>query len=281
MNRLISALETLGIAGSRIQPFFVYETGQSFLCASTGRDVLDLWFLLFQVSTRSNYLPVILGDQEALADHQDRLQNLQVAQDTDVIAVTPIIDASMSVEPEDWFRNRAHAFDRRYGLSLATDEPTIIPTPSPQPHMNRSFEWKLASDPYTFEPNTFTIPTRLIYPDVSQDGQEISIEPADSVFIGLFPTQTVWHIPAYLANDGPNDAPSTAEHMIVWRWWYQRHLAVIVGNALNKIEGWSVPPDKLSARRLNWEMMVYCLDYDTDRIDTSERAAKVLQFAWS
>jgi hypothetical protein len=279
MTELASLLDTLGISSSNLTPFIRYDTGLSFLLTIDGANALPTWYSLRQVSAKSGFLPVLLGDHDSYREHEYLLKEFLL--DEDHIPVTASIAAALVADPLAWFRSQAQRLDRLYRTSYAIQEPPFVVEPPRSGLASSPPIWRLKSDPYIPEPNTFGITTELIYPQAEDINPILRIQPAPTIYLALFPTQTAWHIPAYLPSRVGNDRLSVEDQLVVWRWWNSRYQAEIVGGTCVSIEAWvTLPPADLQhSQRLAWEQQVYCPDVIT--LVTELPTDLIDAFVWS
>ena len=285
MMTLASVLNTMGITSSRITPFLPYDTGESFLLTTDGADALATWYGLRRAAPRTGFWPILLGDVDSYRAHDDHLRAILRKNGSNHVPVTSRITRSLAIDPLGWFRLHAQHHDRHSQSAYAAHEPPFVAQNDRVMLDAAPPVWRLQSDPYMVERNTFAIPTEVLSPHADDTDAHMRIQPAPIVYLALLPTQTAWHIPAYLDYGGVNDSPSVDGQLLVWRWWKSQYHAEIVGIAGNGIEAWVVAPprDPQRSARLAWEHEVYCPDVITQVNDlpTDVTDAFVWRFWWN
>ena len=183
------------------------------------------------------FRPVIVGDEEEFDFFADQFECAEQTHDE-------ILDASRTIIPDDFFKERA-AEDPEYYQAEPGD---------PAPNESESGELTAHLNPLTRKPKPW-------------------------VFIAKIPGRDASHIPAHFRYGGWNECPMPGEHVAVWKYWEEKYGAEIVCVTHDIIEAKVANPPKNfeQAYVLSQEQFLYCADIVHQGVQTLENLAAMLQ----
>jgi len=213
-----------------------------------GRDAERCWQALRAQVVTSGYWPVILGkddDFERVTDHLTRRYTRSMSVAT-MLADTATIDA------EEWLRAALQMQD-------SEDEP-----------------WDTTEGEFAVRgswPTDMAPSTTISVPYHWQ-----THEPYPHIAIGLVPTTTSWHLPAYLRVGDYNACPNPAEHASVLKRWEEQYGAEVVSMTHDTIELRVAhpPTNREHAIALAYEQFAYCSDIVDQGVGTLDALAATL-----
>lgn len=213
----------------------------------SGSEAINQWNHLRQLTEKSKYYPLVLGADEEIKWHQHSWQPYVISSDEiiDRDAVSAILDRASKLNAENWFRDTAKQLyeDQYENEELDGGNPLEIIT-------NEILgDW---DDNDIFPSESFSIPY-----DGIPGGQ-----PLELVEIALIPTQTCWHVPAYLNFGNWNSCPIPEEHVCLMKRWHDLYGAEVVGITHDVVEmRVNKPPlNRDDALSLAKEQYLYCND---------------------
>jgi Domain of unknown function (DUF4253) len=212
------------------------DSSQVYGLTVNGSAAIDRWNYLRQLTGKSNYYPLLLGCEAEIDCHRESFEDWD-------ISISKVINYGSVIDPETWFADKAQqAYDDRCMYEeLAEGNPLELLT-------NKILgEWDKDVPPS----GDFTIPYDIL-----------SGEPLETVEIALIPTQTCWHIPAYLNFGNWNSCPDPEEHICLMKRWYDLYGAEVVGITSDVIEMLVTKPplNRDDALSLAKEQYLYCND---------------------
>jgi hypothetical protein len=153
-----------------------------------------------------------------------------------------VLEKGASLQPEIWLQERA-ASDPEY------------------------YEPIHGSWPSSIEPHGFVIHT-----------DTLSGHPLPEVYIGAVPTSNSWEVFAYLAYGDWNECPSPHEHVAMFKYWFNRYEAEVLGISTDTIECtvFRPPTTRDGALALAQEQFIYCTDIVGQGTQTLENLAALL-----
>jgi hypothetical protein len=94
--------------------------------------------------------------------------------------------------------------------------------------------------------------------------------PHPEVFLALVPAAEAWLAPAVLKPGGYNNCPDAAVHVAFFRYWFERHGAVLttVADSIIELQVESPPRVLEAAHKVAFEHFVYCPDVVYEGIGT-------------
>jgi hypothetical protein len=213
----------------------------------SGSEAVTKWERLRQLTDESSYYPLLLGADEEIKRHQESWEPYPIStgEIIEIDAVSAILDRASKLNPENWFRDTAQQLyeDQYEDEELDGDNPLEIIT-------NKILgDW---DDDDIFPSESFSIPYCGI-----PGGQLL-----ESVEIALIPTQTCWHVPAYLNFGNWNSCPIPEEHVCLMKRWHELYGAEVVGITHDVVEMRVAKPplNRDNALSLAQEQYLYCND---------------------
>lgn len=222
------------------------DSGRVYGLTVNGAEAIDRWNYLRQLTDRSNYYPLLLGDDEEVERHQDSLEIPDVS-------IGEIIERGSHLNANDWFRDRAQEI---YDDMCAFEELLgTVDDGDPIEAVTNSLlgEWEDDVPPN----HQFRIPL-----DNS------------TVTIALIPTQTCWQVTPYLNFGNWNSCPAPEEHICLMKYWYEIYGAEVVGITGDIVEMRVAKPplNQNDALSLAKEQYLYC----NDIVDQGTQTLKIL-----
>jgi hypothetical protein len=144
------------------------DSSQVYRLTVDGAEAIDRWNYLRELMDRSNYYPLLLGDEEKIERHQELLGF------SSSVSIDEIIDRAATLDSDEWFREKAHQMyeDLYLDDNLADRQPLEVLTKS----LLGNWKDDIPANEY------FTIPFNIS-----------SRQPLKKVTIALIPTQVCWH----------------------------------------------------------------------------------------
>lgn len=169
-----------------------------------------------------------------------------------------IIEASLKINVETWFRNKM-----QYNQDLSAMDATDLDEDYDEDE-DDLFEVSWNSEP---APATFSLATDIL-----------TGKPLTQLFGIEIQTDTAWHIPAYFKYGGWNECPEPEAHCAVWKYWEEKYGAKIVGVSNDVIEAYvdNPPQTEDEAMQLAMEQYLYCNDIVDQGVETVANLAATL-----
>lgn len=215
---------------------------------TTGRDAERCWHALYEHVSTSGYWPVILGNNDELLWITKTLSDRH----TRNMSVPAILANSATIDAEEWLRTELEMQDTE-------DEP-----------------WDTTEGDFAL---------RAPWPDDVQPSTSITVpynyaagKPHEHIAIGLVPTHTSWHVPAYLRFGDFNYCPSPAEHASVLKHWEEQFGTRVVSMTHDTIElrVTNPPTTREDALALAYEQFAYCSDIVDQGVGSLDALAATL-----
>jgi Domain of unknown function (DUF4253) len=201
-----------------------------------GSEAIGRWHSLRQITDESKYYPLLLGSEAEIDCHRESFEDCDVS-------ISKIIKYGSVIDAETWFIDKAQqTYDDRC-MYEELPEGNLIEVLT-----NEILgEWEDEVPPS----NGFTIPYRTL-----------SGQPLETVAIALIPTQTCWHIPAYLNFGSWNSCPAPEEHICLMKHWHETYGTEVVGITQDVVEMLVTKPpmNHNDALSLAKEQYLYCND---------------------
>jgi hypothetical protein len=222
-----------------------------------GGEAIEQWITLRQKLDAINYYPLLVGDEDEIGYHLDCIEDLS-DDSYQFISMEELIQEVTNTNSDQWLIDRAQYLyeDRQEWDTVELGEPLTVLT------KDILGEWRTDIVPS----NDFSIPYNH------------QRQPIDRMVIALIPTQTGWHIPAYLNFGAWNDCPDPLSHMVMMKRWQEQYGAEVVGITHDVVEmRVSNPPlDQYQALTLAQEQYLYCSDIVEQGTQTLSVLAGVL-----
>lgn len=247
-QQILATIHTYNIDGQ--DPRMLADLPEPILYfVTTGRDAERCWDDLYNHGPATGYWPVILGNNDELI----RITKLLSDRYTRNMSVPSILANAATINAKEWLRAELEMQDS------SEDEP-----------------WDTTEGDFAL---------RAPWPDDVQPATSIVVpynyatgEPHEHIAIGLVPTGTSWHIPAYLRFGDFNSCPSPAEHASVLKRWEEQFGTRVVSMTHDTIElRVANPPNtREDALALAYEQFAYCSDIVDQGMDTLDALAATL-----
>jgi hypothetical protein len=264
MESLRALLRQAGIYASSVAPLFGSGPDEVFGLVVQGAQAVSTWQRLRERVEQTEYWPVLLGDDAALAHLRDVVKRLS--------RLTPekILAEAETIDPVTWFENRY--LDELDEVQTYRDE---LDNPQDQAYWDRLLAVKgaLRGLPQGPWPDEFSPQTRFWIPSQSSGG-----EPLPRVHVGLLPTRLGWQSPAYLRFGAWNNCPSPGENVALLKYWQDCYGAEVVGIAGDVVELQVARPPQTQedALRLAKQQFLYCQDIVVQGTETLQGLAAAL-----
>jgi len=239
-NELATRVRQCGIDPAGFRLYFGQGDEAIYGFTSTGRDSVNVWKKLTAAVDRTGHRPVVLGVDDDLSFHKELIEEFG---DQNSSGVRETIRLGEELSPDEFLKSAANNWiddDDEFNIADYHGE---WPGPAPQ--------------------QGFGITTLSNVP---------------LVHIGLAPTVTPWHLPAYLRFGGWNDCPPPSAHVAMFKYWYEKYGAVPVNMTHDVVEMYVAKPirSKEEAISVAEEHFWYCTDIVMQGTETIEALAATL-----
>ena len=244
-NELRELLNNHSIDTRSLRLLWEIDAKQVYGLTVPGAEAINQWHTLRQLTEESKYYPLLLGEEENIDGHIDSWDAYDTPDDRikpNTIESTIRLGDSLNAEKCFQARSQELYDDMCDYKKMPSGDPLEIVT-------NLVLgKWKNKVSPN----NCFYIPYRR-----PRNGDFL-----ETVEIALIPTQTCWHIPAYLNFGAWNDCPHPEEHVCLMKRWHELYGAEVVGITHDVVEMYiNKPPlTKEDAIALAKEQYLYCSD---------------------
>jgi hypothetical protein len=168
-----------------------------------------------------------------------------------------IIDASLNINVEKWFRDRMAETQDEWGMENDFNYDNEDDEDADDLEWTGEAQAKLG----------FTLASDVLTGEPIQDlaGLEISVDEN-------------WQIPAVFKYGGWNECPEPADHCAIWKYWQEKYGAKIVGVSYSIIEAYVERPPQTQEEvmQLAMEQYLYCPDIVDQGMETVENLAALL-----
>lgn len=167
-----------------------------------------------------------------------------------------IIEASLKINVETWFRDRMRYAQDELGMGTDSDEDDFE---------DEEFEnqWSAESGGGI----SFSLATDIL------TGKPLN----DLVGIEIY-AKAGWHIPALFKYGGWNECPEPEAQCAIWKYWEEKYGAKIVGISNDIIEAYveNPPQTQEEAMQLAMEQYLYCADIVDQGVESVANLAALL-----
>ncbi len=187
---------------------------------------------------------------------KDNIEYIKEAMSYSELNPQDIIDASLKINVETWFRDKMRYAQDESAMESDFDEDEMEEDEFDyqfDSESGGSISFSLATDILTGKPLTDLV------------GVEIHADAA-------------WHIPALFKYGGWNDCPEPEAQCAIWKYWEEKYGAKIVGISQDIIEAWveNPPQTQEEAMQLAMEQYLYCGDIVDQGVETVANLAALL-----
>jgi hypothetical protein len=187
---------------------------------------------------------------------KDNIEYIKEAMSFSELNPQDIIDASLKINVETWFRERMRYAQDELGMENNFDDDEYDDDEFEDESMDASrgkLSFTLATDILTGKPLTDLMGVEIV---------------ADEC----------WHIPALFKYGGWNDCPEPEAQCAIWKYWQEKYGAKIVGISHDIIEAHVENPPKTpdEAMQLAMEQYLYCTDIVDQGVETVSNLAHLL-----
>ncbi|HEX3356756.1 MAG TPA: DUF4253 domain-containing protein [Tepidisphaeraceae bacterium] len=246
MDSLKQILQSSGIACADWDVLTSTDRGDIlFFTSAGGKSAIDLWQQLMDLAGRTKHWPVLLGEEEDIANHRELSEmNNGLIQET--------LDFANKIEVPSWFALKE--------AERLEDFKKYNPGEDPANFLTPVGDWPDSIMPS----NNFFTPF-----------DTLSRKPLARIVMGLIPTTICWESPAFLRLGGWNECPDAALHCAVQKYWQQQYDAVIVAATHDVVEMKvrRPPMTREAAMKLAKEQFIYCQDIVEQGTQTLSRLA--------
>lgn len=212
----------------RIEPQTLFRLNQApnatIFCAPVPPiDALDHWHRLRNAVDDTQYWPVVLGGQDHVYWHRQRVHDYYLSDPT---PVSRILAAARTIDPEQWLHRHLDDLQHTYRFSVE----------------NLHGDWQDGAAAHTY-----------IAP----------YDQTEPVYLALLPTCWSWHVPALLHFGYHNFSPPPEVHVSLFKRWHRLYGAEVVGMAGSDVLEMRVtrpPRTREHALALAYEHYTYCPD---------------------
>lgn len=240
------------------QEVLVTSSGEELYVLSThGSQAIQLWRRLRELVSRTEHWPILIGEEENLDALREQLQS------SDFGTTKEILDRALAIDEVKWLgQKHEELVDEllEFGGQLYSD--------SAEESLGSREEFRgLPRGPWPAEStpcHDFQIPIGVG-----------AGKPLPEVNIALVPTQTCWHVPAYLRFGAWNECPQPEEHVALMRFWQRCFDAEVLGITRDVVEMrvGHPPSNKVDALKLAKQQYLYCQDIVDQGTQTLESLA--------
>jgi len=238
-ENLVRTLRDYGIELTGFRRYFGTDNEAIYGFTCTGDNSVPVWKKLTGAVERTGCRPIVLGVDNDLSFHQELIEEFV---DDSSPTVDAVIAEGEALSPEAYLKSLADNWIDGGDFDIA-----IYHGPWPGPEEQQDFYSTTLSD-------------------------------APIVHIGMVPTTTPWHIPAYLHFGGWNDCPRTAGHVSLFKRWFELYGALPVNMTHDVLEVYVARPitSKEEAIAVAEEHFWYCPDNVMQGVNTIEALAALL-----
>lgn len=192
---------------------------------------------------------------------QEEQEYLEEAMDYSEQTPQEIIEASLQINVEQWFRERMINAQEDYGMEEDFNEDEF------EDELDQE---DLEAAEWTGEKmgeQSFTLANDLLTGKPLKDliGVEINADAS-------------WQVPAYFRYGGWNECPEAEAQCAIWKYWEEKYGAKIVGVTHDVIEAYveNPPQTQEDAMQLAMEQYLYCADIVDQGVETVPNLAATL-----